>query len=124
MSRLKKKILKYVPKENYKNDISDLRRVDDPFKISFNEDTWEVISFSGVERGEWELVKIPYGFYLKGHGGENMIVVLTTSGQSGTSKITVIQVSVDLGMNVETAHVNWGDEFLAVQDMVNKVYFN
>ena len=124
MSRLKKKILKYVPKEDYKKGISDLRWKDDPFKISFNEDTLEVISFSGVERGEWELVKIPYGFYLKGHGGECMIVVLMTSGQDGTSKITVIQAAVDLSMNEETAHVNWGDEFLAVQDMVNKVYFN
>jgi len=116
-------IRKYVPKDDYKNGILDLRRGDDPFKILFDEDTWDIISFSGVERGEWKLVNIPYGFYLEGYDGENMIVVQMTSGQSCTSKVTVIQTSVDLGMNVEMAHVNWGDEFIAVQDMINKVYF-
>lgn len=124
MLKFKKNISSYIPKKDYKKDISDLRQTDDPFKISFEEGTWKVISLSGVERGKWKVVEIPYGFCLEGFDGENVIVVLMTSGQNGSTKITVVHTSVDLGMNVETAHVNWQDQFLAVQDMINKVYFS
>ena len=113
----------YEPLTDYKTGINDLRMQDDPFEITFDEDSYKPVTVEGCGRGKWKIVDIPYGFGLLGFGTEDMIVVQFTSGQSGTTKIMVTMTQVDLGQNVFVTHVSWDEIFVAINDLINRAYF-
>jgi len=119
---------KYKAVVNYKeNLVYDAMKDDELFDIWWDIDDPDfhgIMINSAPVRGEFELTPVPYGFYLYGYGGESLFMVLSSTGQNGTVKIAVTNMEPDGGCRVLTETVKWKDELVAVNDMINRLYFH